>query len=105
MSRPSDPIVEAAAKGRFAGAKTRRLKPRKRQRHDRIRAPPPSDALAFSIPQFCLVFAGMSEALYYKLAKAGQGPQTFTVGNRTMISAESAREWCRAREELESAKL
>jgi hypothetical protein len=39
------------------------------------------------------------------LAKAGQGPRTFTVGNRTMISAESAREWCRAREELESAKL
>jgi predicted DNA-binding transcriptional regulator AlpA len=100
-SRPADPIVEAAAKGRFVGAKIRRLKPRKRRRHDRIRAPPPSDALAYSIPQFCSAFAGMSEALYYKIAAAGQGPKTFKVGNRTMISIASAKEWLHDREEVE----
>jgi hypothetical protein len=101
MSRPLDPIVEAAAKGRFVGAKSRRLKSRKRRHHNRIRGPPPSDALAFSIPQFCLAFAGMSEALYYKIAAAGQGPKTFKVGNRTMISVEAAAAW-RAEREAEA---
>jgi hypothetical protein len=105
MSRPSDPIVEGAARGRFVGSdSTRRLKPRKRQHHNRIRAPPSSDALAYSIPQFCLLNGGMSEALYYKIAAAGQGPKTFKVGNRTMISVEAARGWRRAREEVETAR-
>jgi hypothetical protein len=93
-ARFSDPAVKDAARGKFVRGKTSRRKKRsKRRNHNRIRAPPLSDAGAYSIPQFCRAHGGMSEAFYYKLAKAGLGPKTMHIGGRTLISIESARKW------------
>jgi predicted DNA-binding transcriptional regulator AlpA len=63
------------------------------------RAPPPLTAprLALSIPEFCTAH-GISEGLFYKLKRQGEGPREMKVGRRTLISFESAAEWRRARE-------
>jgi predicted DNA-binding transcriptional regulator AlpA len=53
--------------------------------------------LALSIPEFCKAH-GISEGLFYKLQKQGEGPREMKVGARTLISFESAAEWRRARE-------
>jgi len=47
---------------------------------------------AFSIPTFCKLY-GISRALFYKLKKNGNGPQTFHVGRRVLISRQAAKEW------------
>lgn len=47
---------------------------------------------AFSIREFCLAH-GISRALLYILLKNGKGPAVMKLGRRTLISAESAREW------------
>jgi hypothetical protein len=103
-SRPSDPAVEAAARGRFVHRKSSRSpKRRRRHNHQRIRAPPPGNAGAFSIPQFCAAHGAMSEAFYHKLQTLGLGPKTMRVGGRTMISIEAAAQWRRDCEERERA--
>lgn len=53
--------------------------------------------LALSIPEFCKAH-GISEGLFYKLKKQGEGPREMKVGARTLITFESAAEWRRARE-------
>jgi predicted DNA-binding transcriptional regulator AlpA len=53
--------------------------------------------LALSIPEFCKAH-GISEGLFYKLKKQGEGPREMKVGVRTLISFESAAEWRRSRE-------
>jgi hypothetical protein len=44
----------------------------------------------------------ISRATFYELLKNGNGPRTFKVGRRTLISADAAAEW-RARLESETA--
>ena len=58
---------------------------------------PPTPRLALSIPEFCEAHR-ISEGLYYKLKKQGKGPREMKVGARTLITFESAAEWCRTRE-------
>lgn len=60
-------------------------------------SPPPTPRLALSIPEFCKAH-GISEGLFYKLKKLGEGPREMKVGARTLITFESAAEWRRARE-------
>jgi predicted DNA-binding transcriptional regulator AlpA len=58
---------------------------------------PPAPRLALSIREFCDAL-GISEGLYFKLKKQGEGPREMKVGARTLISLESAAEWRRTRE-------
>ena len=64
-----------------------------------IRGPPEVHTAvdAFSIASFCKRH-GISESFLHKLRVKGLGPVTMTVGSRTLISAEAAAEWRRARE-------
>jgi hypothetical protein len=54
-------------------------------------------ALAMSIHAFC-VLHGISDDLYFKMQREKWGPTTMKVGSRTLISAESAAAWRKARE-------
>jgi predicted DNA-binding transcriptional regulator AlpA len=60
-------------------------------------SPPPTPRLALSISEFCRAH-GISEGLFYKLKKQGEGPREMKVGARTLITFESAAEWRRTRE-------
>ena len=61
-------------------------------------SPPPTPRLALSIAEFCKAH-GISEGLFYKLKRQGEGPREMKVGTRTLITFESASEWRRARED------
>jgi len=102
-NRPADPAVEAAARGRVVGERDRRAKV-KQKIHDRpqARAPPASlgaEIRAYSIPEFCRVHGGMSQAFFHALVAKGRGPRLMKVGARTFITVEAAAEWRRAQEE------
>src|SRR6516225_8081072 len=56
------------------------------------------NSLAMSIKEFCRLH-GISEDQFYKMKREGWGPTTMKVGSRTLISAESAAAWGKAREE------
>jgi len=47
---------------------------------------------AVDVPTFCLLHS-ISRACLYDLWRDGQGPKTFRVGNRTLISREAAAAW------------
>jgi len=51
-----------------------------------------ADAGAFTIDAFCAAH-GISRAFYFKLQKAGQGPDVLAVGRRRLITADSAARW------------
>jgi len=51
----------------------------------------------YSRSSFCKAF-GLSESFYHKLQNEGLGPVEMRVGAKVLITHESAREWCRARE-------
>jgi hypothetical protein len=111
MTHPLDPAVEAAAAGRVVVAKPQhRAKAKQQNRKKKARGPPKrnTDAVgAYSVPDFCRLHGGMSEAFFHKLVSEGYGPRLMRVGSRTMISVESATEWRREREraaEAEAAK-
>jgi len=55
------------------------------------------EADALSIAKFCARH-GISESFFHKLQAKGLGPVTMRVGARTLISAEAAAAWRRARE-------
>ncbi len=57
---------------------------------------PLCDRLAWSIPEFCQL-CGISEPLYYKLQRLGQGPRKTKLGARTVITREDGQEWLRKR--------
>jgi predicted DNA-binding transcriptional regulator AlpA len=59
--------------------------------------PPPAKA-AYTIPDFCCLHS-ISRSLLYQLIANREGPRTFKVGARTLVSAEAAQEWVRAREQ------
>jgi hypothetical protein len=61
--------------------------------------PPPLDELmAYSIKQFCALH-GISIDTYFRMQRQGLGPVVMKVGQRTLISAEAAAAWRRAREQ------
>jgi hypothetical protein len=63
-----------------------------------IRGPP----LAMSIREFCALH-GISEDMYFKMARQGWGPRAMKVGSRTLISHEAAAAWRREREAAANA--
>jgi hypothetical protein len=60
-----------------------------------IRGPPM--ALAYSIREFCEAHR-ISIDTYFRMQRLGLGPAIMKVGHRTLISAEAAAAWRRARE-------
>lgn len=52
---------------------------------------------AFTIKEFCKAHR-LSEAMYFKLRKAGLGPREMRAMRKVTISLEAAEEWRRARE-------
>ena len=63
---------------------------------------PPVELMAYSIRQFCEAHS-ISEAMYYKLRLAGKGPRETRVGDKPIISKESAAEWRQPAAEEETA--
>jgi hypothetical protein len=61
------------------------------------RPPVTIERRAYSIPQFCDAFS-ISVETYFKLARKGEGPRTFKIGSRTLISAQAAEQWLAERE-------
>jgi predicted DNA-binding transcriptional regulator AlpA len=76
--------------------------PKSRPRFSADPPRPPSPRLALSIAEFCEAY-GISEGLFYKLKKKGEGPREMKLGARTLITLESAAEWRRARENATGA--
>ena len=100
-SRPADPAVEAAARGRVVSKHDRRVKS-KRKTHDRPQArasPAPfgAEVCIFSIASFCRAHC-ISQAFFHALVAKGRGPRLMKVGARTLISVEAAAKWRRAQE-------
>jgi hypothetical protein len=52
----------------------------------------------YSIRSFCRAHGDMSEAMYFKMKAAGEGPTEMMIGRRRVISVEAAAEWRRKRE-------
>ena len=75
-------------------------RPRPRCQQDEP-TPPTPPMQAMSIPQFCQSH-GFSEAFYFKLKKQGLTPVEMHLGQRVLISMESARAWRAARENAAS---
>jgi hypothetical protein len=63
---------------------------------------PPVAPLAYSIRQFCEAH-NLSVDTFFRMARAGNGPQTMRVGGRTLISVEAAEAWRRERERASHA--
>jgi predicted DNA-binding transcriptional regulator AlpA len=59
---------------------------------------------AYTIAQFVRAF-GISRAHLYALIRKGQGPQTFTLGTRRLISGSATAAWIRHNEALAAAQL
>ena len=100
-NRPTDPAVEAAARGRVVRKRDRRGKVQKTHDRPQARAPPAplgAEIRAYSIPEFCCVHGGMSQAFFHALVAKGKGPRLMKVGARTFITVEAAAEWRRAQE-------
>jgi hypothetical protein len=58
---------------------------------------PPMAVMAYSIREFCEIHR-ISMDTYFRMQRLGFGPKVMKVGSRTLISAESAAQWRRARE-------
>jgi len=56
-----------------------------------------TDRLFLTIREFCAA-CGISRATLYRAVKAGTGPRITKIGGRTLIRAETAREWAEAQE-------
>src|SRR5262245_21363299 len=106
MTRPPDPVVEAAAAGHALIKNSEKPKQRRGKKHQ-SRAPPKrhTDVIgAYSIPDFCRAHGGISEAYFHNLVKEGLGPDLMKIGSRTLVSVEAAARW-RAEREAATAKL
>lgn len=75
---------------------------RKTRNEDISSTPPPvrgtPPIAAYSIAGFCKAHC-ISESMFFKLKKQGRGPREMHVGDRVLISVESAAAWRRWREE------
>ena len=96
MSRPTDPVVVAAAAGKFMPAPRRSNVTKPTHELPMPRGPPPPRA-AFTVAEFCEAHR-ISQAKYYEMKKEGWGPVEMEVGRRRLISYEAASVWRRARE-------
>ena len=96
MSRPTDPVVVAAAAGKFMPAPRRSNVTKPTHELPMPRGPPPPRA-AFTVAEFCEAHR-ISQAKYYEMKKEGWGPVEMEVGRRRLISYEAAAEWRRERE-------
>jgi hypothetical protein len=106
-NRPPDPAVEAAAAGRVVVAKPQhRAKAKQKKGRKKKRGPPKRHTEvvgAYSVPDFCRLHGGISEAFFHKLVSEGRGPKLMKVGARTLISIEAAAAWRRACEAATAA--
>jgi hypothetical protein len=65
----------------------------------RVRLSPirePIEREAYTIPQFCSAHA-ISVDTYYRMARAGIGPEVMKIGHSTRINVEAAAKWREAR--------
>lgn len=62
-----------------------------------VKGKPEVQRVAYSVDEFCAAH-GFTRPTYYELEKRGEGPRTFRVGRRKLISVEAAAEWRRQRE-------
>jgi hypothetical protein len=65
-------------------------------------APDPIGRAAETIAEFCRS-RGFSQAMYFKMKAAGEGPDEMMIGRRRVISAEAATAWRKAREKAAKA--
>ena len=72
MSRPTDPVVVAAAAGKFMPAPRRSNVTKPTHELPMPRGPPPPRA-AFTVAEFCEAHR-ISQAKYYEMKKEGWGP-------------------------------
>jgi hypothetical protein len=83
------------------GSKTKAVPVKNRGRDvpakNRVRERPAVEPAWFSIRTFCAAHH-ISEAMYYKMKAQGWGPKEALVGNRVLITPESAASWRRERE-------
>lgn len=63
----------------------------KRKKTPPIRGPP-VERQAYTIPEFCEAHR-ISIDTYYRMARAGDGPEIMKVGHGTRISVEAAKAW------------
>ncbi len=56
---------------------------------------------AYSIDEVCKLY-GLSRPTFYRMLAAGDGPATFTVGRRRLVTLEALQEW--ERKELSRPK-
>ena len=59
--------------------------------------PADSEPAAYTIKQWCERWH-ISPPMYFKLQRAGGGPQTLRIGRRVLISIEADKAWRRKRE-------
>ena len=95
MSRPADPVVVAAAAGRFTPDSRRSNITQRIHQRPMPHGPPPR--AAFTVAEFCDAHR-ISQAKYYEMKKEGWGPVEMEVGRRRLISYEAASVWRRERE-------
>lgn len=95
MSRPVDPVVVAAAAGKFMPAPRRSNVTKPTHELPMPRGPPPR--AAFTVREFCEAHR-ISPAKYYEMKREGWGPAEMSVGRRRLISYEAASVWRRERE-------
>jgi hypothetical protein len=97
QKRPVDPVVVAAAAGKFTPSPHKSTSEHKPTHELPMPRGPPQPRAAFTIPEFCKAHR-FSEAKYYEMKKEGWGPVEMKVGRRRLISFEAAAEWRRKRE-------
>jgi hypothetical protein len=90
--REGPPKRKAAAPARKAASARKAVTPARKA------APAAIPIGAYSIASFCLAHA-LSQAMYFKMRAAGEGPDAMAAGRRRMVSIESASRWRAQREE------
>jgi hypothetical protein len=99
------PEPQPRAKTRSPGVKNRRRpdddtepkRPRGKQKLPRGPPTPIEEYLCFSVKKFCELNS-ISTAFYYLMRQRGIGPKEMRVGEKVLISRESAEQWRRDRE-------
>ena len=90
----TDPGVEATAAGCVVDDEPQHAAKRKKGKKKRVPPKRNTDAVgAYSVPDFCRLHGGMSEAFFHKIVSEGHGPRLMKIGARTMVSVEAAQAW------------
>lgn len=93
MARPE---VTGRRTGATAAAEVGIIAPKKKKKKPAPVVLVPN-AEAYSIPEFCEAHR-ISESMYYKIRKEGQGPREARALTKVIITKEAAADWRRARE-------